>query len=96
MTTERIIVWIVVGALAGNFIGVLFTFRKEGFGRWTNFALGMVGAVIGGVLFNLLGVDLGVAEITITVEDLLAAVVGSFLFVVLWWLIRRSRSKKNE
>lgn len=96
MTTERIIVWIVVGALAGNFIGVLLTFRKEGFGRWTNFGLGMVGAVIGGFLFNLFNIDLGVAEITITVEDLLAAVVGSFLLVIFWWLIRRSRSKRSE
>ena len=95
MTAERIIVWIVVGALAGNFIGVLVTFRKEGFGRWTNFALGIVGAVVGGFLFNLFNVDLGFAEITITVEDLIAAVVGSFLFVILWWLIRRSRSKKS-
>ena len=89
MSISKIIVWLVVGALAGTVTGRLFTFSKKGFGFWSNLAVGMVGALVGGVLFWLFHVDFGLGEIKITLEDLLSAFVGSLLCVLVWRLIRR-------
>ena len=82
-----IIVWLIVGGLAGTLAGRLVTFKKEGLGRWTNLGVGLVGALIGGGLFKLFHIDLGLGEIKVTFEDLIAALAGSLLFVVLWWLL---------
>jgi hypothetical protein len=54
----------------------------------------MLGAVVGGGLFWLLGIDLGLGEIKITVEDLISAFVGSMLCLGAWWLIRKNRAPK--
>jgi uncharacterized membrane protein YeaQ/YmgE (transglycosylase-associated protein family) len=35
------------------------TFTKRGFGLWANVGFGMVGAVVGGLIFRLLDIDLG-------------------------------------
>lgn len=82
-----IIVWLIVGGLAGTLAGRLVTFKKEGLGRWTNIGVGLVGALIGVGLFKVFHIDLGLGEIKITFEDLIAAFVGSLLFIVLWWLV---------
>jgi uncharacterized membrane protein YeaQ/YmgE (transglycosylase-associated protein family) len=82
-----IIVWLIVGGLAGTLAGRLVTFKKEGLGRWTNIGVGLVGALIGGGLFKVFHIDLGLGEIKITFEDLIAAFLGSLLFIVAWWLV---------
>ena len=83
-----IIVWLIVGGMAGTLAGRLVTFKKEGLGRWTNIGVGLVGALIGGGLFKVFHIDLGLGDIKITFEELLAAFLGSMLFVVVWWVIR--------
>jgi uncharacterized membrane protein YeaQ/YmgE (transglycosylase-associated protein family) len=90
-----IIVWLIVGGLAGTLAGRLVTFKKEGLGRWTNVGVGLVGALIGVGLFKVFHIDLGLGEIKITFEDLIAAFVGSLLFVVVWWLVRWYIGKKK-
>lgn len=82
-----IIVWLIIGGFAGTLTGRLVTFKKEGLGRWTNLSVGLIGALIGGGLFKLFHIDLGLGQFTVSFEDLLAALLGSLLFVVLWWLI---------
>lgn len=100
MTIGKVIVWLIIGALAGTWAGRLATFSKEGLGRWTNLGLGMVGAVVGGFLFGLFGIDLGLGELKISFEDLIAAFAGSLLCLVAWWLIRtfgrRGAAAKSE
>jgi uncharacterized membrane protein YeaQ/YmgE (transglycosylase-associated protein family) len=83
----QFIVWLIVGGLAGNLAGRLVTFRKEGLGRWTNLGVGMIGALIGGLVFNVFHIDLGLGELKVTFEDLIAAFLGSLLFIVVWWLV---------
>jgi uncharacterized membrane protein YeaQ/YmgE (transglycosylase-associated protein family) len=95
MTISKIIVWLIIGALAGTLAGRLVTFSKQGLGFGTNLGLGMLGAVVGGGLFWLLGIDLGLGEIKITFEDLISAFVGSLLCVVAWWLIRKRAAPKT-
>jgi uncharacterized membrane protein YeaQ/YmgE (transglycosylase-associated protein family) len=94
LTVGQFVVWLIVGALAGNLAGRLVTFKKEGLGRWTNLGVGMVGALIGGLLFRVFHINLGLGEIKVTFEDLIAAFLGSLLFVVIWWIIAKFRGKK--
>ena len=59
----EIIVWLIIGALAGTLAGRLITFTKRGFGFWVNTGVGMLGALVGGFLFRLFHIDLGLGEI---------------------------------
>jgi uncharacterized membrane protein YeaQ/YmgE (transglycosylase-associated protein family) len=77
---------LIIGTLAGTLAGRLVTFKKEGLGRWTNMAVGLMGALIGGGIFKVFHIDLGLGEIKLTFEDLIAAILGSLLFIVAWWL----------
>jgi uncharacterized membrane protein YeaQ/YmgE (transglycosylase-associated protein family) len=89
MALGKIIVWLIVGALSGTLAGRLVTFSRAGFGLWTNIAVGMLGAVVGGFLFGLFGIDFGLGELKVTFEDLISAFVGSLLCIVAWWIIRK-------
>jgi uncharacterized membrane protein YeaQ/YmgE (transglycosylase-associated protein family) len=55
----------------------------------------MVGAVIGGLIFRIFHINLGLGDLKITFEDLIAAFLGSLLFVVIWWLVAKFRGKKK-
>jgi uncharacterized membrane protein YeaQ/YmgE (transglycosylase-associated protein family) len=96
MNIGKLIAWLIVGALAGTLAGRLVTLSKEGLGRWTNIGVGLVGAVIGGFVFNLFDFDFGLGEIKFTLEDLIAAFAGSILFIILWWLFHLTRSKSQQ
>lgn len=91
----KIIVWLIIGALAGTLAGRLVTFSKQGFGLWTNIGLGMLGALVGGFLFRLLGIDFGLGEIKVTFEDLISAFVGSLLCILAWWLILKRAGQRK-
>ncbi len=52
--THGIVWWIIIGLLAGWLAGTLA--RGRGFGCVTNVILGLVGAVIGGWIFQRLGI----------------------------------------
>jgi uncharacterized membrane protein YeaQ/YmgE (transglycosylase-associated protein family) len=78
-----ILSWIVLGLLAG-FIGSKLV-NKTGEGVVLD-ALGIVGAVVGGFLFNLFGAS-GVTGLN--VYSLLVSVFGAVLFLVAYHLIRR-------
>ena len=90
ITLAKVIVWLIVGGLAGSLTGMLVKRTKEGFGRWTNLGIGLVGAIIGGTLFNLLKINLGLlGELRISFEELLAALVGSLIFLLMVWAVRK-------
>ena len=96
MTTGQLMVWLLVGALAGSIIGRLVTFRKEGLGFWVNLAMGMVGAVLGGFLFRALGIDFGVLEMTVTLTDFVAACVGTLLCFLGAWGVNKKFPGKSQ
>ncbi len=96
MNIGQLIVWIVVGGFAGTLAGRAVTFKKEGLGRWTNFVIGMIGAVIGGELFRLFRINLGLGELKVTFEDLIAAFLGSLLVIFAWRIIARMRAKTKK
>ena len=94
-TAEEILTLFIVGALAGTLAGVIVRRKREGFGKFTNIIVGVIGALIGGGALKLLKVDLNWGSITIRYQDLLAAVVGSLLFLFALGAIRKSRGKKK-
>lgn len=83
ISIDQIIVWLVVGAIAGTLIGALVKRSKKGFGATTNLGIGLVGALIGGLLFRVLRLDLGLGSISVSLEDIVAALVGSILFLII-------------
>jgi uncharacterized membrane protein YeaQ/YmgE (transglycosylase-associated protein family) len=78
--------WIVLGLVAG-FIGSKLV-NKTGEGLIRDVLLGVVGAIIGGYLFNLFGAS-GVTGLNL--YSLLVAVVGSVVFLVVYHTIFRRR-----
>jgi uncharacterized membrane protein YeaQ/YmgE (transglycosylase-associated protein family) len=89
ITIGQIIVWIVVGLLMGSLVGRLATKRKKGYGLPGNLALGVVGAIVGGLIFDVLQIDFALGELAITFEDLIAAFVGALLVLFTLRLLRR-------
>ena len=88
-SVDQVIVWIVVGLLGGSIAGALMTWERGGFGLWKNLALGLTGAIIGGLLFRIFGIWPGLGKIAISLRDIVSAVVGSLLVLGALWLWRR-------
>jgi len=80
-----ILAWIVLGLIAG-FVGSKLV-NKSGEGVLLDIILGIVGAVIGGWVFNLVGAA-GVTGLNL--YSLLVAVIGSVLFLVVYHALRRA------
>lgn len=93
VTLSEVIVWLIVGGLAGSWAGKIVTFKKEGLGRWTNLGVGLIGAMLGGLVFNLFNIDLGLGNVTISFEDLFSALIGSLVVIFAWWGFKKSRAK---
>ena len=74
-----IISWIILGLIAG-FIGSKIV-NSEGQGFWLNIALGIVGAIVGGFLFDFFGAS-GVTGLNI--YSMIVAVVGSVVVLLIY------------
>jgi uncharacterized membrane protein YeaQ/YmgE (transglycosylase-associated protein family) len=93
---DEVIAWLIVGALAGSLAGMIVKRHRAGFGRILNLAVGLIGAVIGGVVFKMLHINLGVVgSITITSEEVVEAFLGALLFLAVVWFVRKMRTTKN-
>lgn len=87
---DQVIVWFIVGAIAGSLAGLVAKRSKKGYGRFTNLGIGLVGALIGGFLFRILRIDLGLGSISVSLEDIVAAFVGAILLLIaLRWFNKR-------
>ena len=80
-TLVELVVWIIIGMLAGSLTGLAVKRNKKGFGWYINLGIGMAGALIGGFLFEILKIDLGLANISVSLQDVVAAFVGSLIFL---------------
>ena len=83
-----IISWIVLGLIAG-FVGSRIVGR-EGQGFWLDITLGIVGALVGGFLFDLFGAS-GVTGLNI--YSMIVAVVGSIVVLLIYNAVTGSRSR---
>jgi uncharacterized membrane protein YeaQ/YmgE (transglycosylase-associated protein family) len=90
-TPAQVIVWLIVGGLAGALVGAIVTGKRSGYGFWTNLLIGLGGALLGGLVFHAFKIDLGLGQIAFRLEDLVAAVLGCFVVVVLLKFLRKRR-----
>lgn len=96
MPLGQIISLLIVGAVTGTLAGGLVTRRREGFGHLLNLLCGVVGALIGGGLFNLLHINLGLGSIAVSLEDLVVAFVGALLLLGIVALLRGPSKKPRK
>lgn len=96
MTFSQIVTWIVVGVLAGSLTGRMVTRSKAGFGWFRNAALGLAGALVGG--FVVRGLDLMpvLDAYSISLRDIISAVIGSVIVLLAWWLYQRNKPAPAE
>ena len=90
-SVSQLVVWIVVGLIGGGLASRLITWDREGFGTFRNLGLGLVGALIGGWLFRLFNLLPGLDKVSVSLRDVVAAVVGSLIVLAGIWLFRRYR-----
>ncbi|MBN1894676.1 GlsB/YeaQ/YmgE family stress response membrane protein [bacterium] len=77
------ILFLVIGGIAGWLAGKVT--KGRGFGLWGNLGVGIVGALLGGFIFGILGFGSG---------NLLGQLIMAFIgAVVLLWLIRFFKKK---
>jgi uncharacterized membrane protein YeaQ/YmgE (transglycosylase-associated protein family) len=84
-TLANLVTWIAVGLIGGTLAGRVVTWQKAGFGLFSNLALGCIGAIVGGALFELLNLLPSLDKVSISARDLLAAFLGSILVLTLRW-----------
>ena len=92
MTIDQLVVWLIIGALAGSLAGMVVTRTRRGYGPATNILIGLIGAVIGGYIFDrLLNINLGLGALTISYDEVVAAFVGSLILLVVISFLQRRR-----
>ncbi len=98
ITFDELLSWVLTGLIAGTVMGWLATRKKGGLGRFRNLTLGLAGALLGGLLFDVFGVDMDLGFVVIEYSDVVAALAGSLLilFLVLWLSRRVSREDDSR
>ena len=84
MTIEALLIWLIIGAVAGFLAGVIV--KGYGFGVVGNIVVGIVGAFIASLLFPRLGFFPG-GDI---LGQIISATIGAVVLLVLIGLIRRA------
>ena len=84
MDIQSIIIWIIVGAIAGWLAGMVV--KGGGFGLIGDIVVGIVGAIIAGWLLPYLGIALGSGIIAAIID----AFIGAVILLIIIKLIKRA------
>lgn len=84
MGIESIVVWLIVGAIAGWLAGLIV--KGAGFGLIGNIVIGIVGAAVAGWLLPQLGLRIGGGIIAAIIN----AAIGGIIILVVLSLIKRA------
>ena len=96
-TAKEIIVWLIVGGLAGSLVGMIVKRKKEGFGSFVNLGIGLVGAFIGAMAMKAFpDIESGLENYSISLDQLVAALLGSIVFLILVWLVKKLMKSKSK
>ncbi|ALQ39469.1 hypothetical protein RN87_02545 [Fusobacterium hwasookii ChDC F174] len=80
-----IIAWIILGALSGWIASIIMD-KNASMGAMANIITGIIGAFIGGIVFNFLGAQ----KVTgLNLHSILVSVVGACILIWLLGLIKR-------
>lgn len=86
MTVESLIIWIIVGAIAGFLAGLVV--KGYGLGLVGNIIVGIVGAFLAGWLLPTLGLSFSLGNPLIT--TIAYATIGAIVLLLLIGLVRRA------
>ena len=89
MTIAQIVTWFIIGLLAGYVVAALTNRPRSGAALFEVLGLGLVGALLGGLIFKLLGILPSLDAISISLRDVVSAVVGALLLLVGVAIVRR-------
>ncbi|WP_377294149.1 GlsB/YeaQ/YmgE family stress response membrane protein [Rhizobium sp. SG2393] len=84
MSIENLLVFLLIGAVAGWLAGLIVS--GFGFGLFGNIVVGIIGAVIAGALFPALGFTLGGGILA----SIIHATIGAIILLVLIRVIKRA------
>jgi uncharacterized membrane protein YeaQ/YmgE (transglycosylase-associated protein family) len=88
---SQVVVWIIVGLLGGSLAGLMITRERRGFGILRNLGIGLTGALVGGQLFRMLGIFPDLDRVAVSLRDVVAALIGSFLVLAVIGLYQHFR-----
>lgn len=86
MTLESVIIFLIVGAIAGWLAGLIV--RGRGLGLIGNIIVGIIGAFLAGWLLPALGLGFSLGNTIIT--SIVYALIGAIILLVLIMFIRRA------
>jgi uncharacterized membrane protein YeaQ/YmgE (transglycosylase-associated protein family) len=86
MTATGLIIFLLIGAIAGWLAGLIV--RGFGFGLIGNIVVGIVGALLAGWLLPMLGVGFSLGNPIVT--SIVYAMIGAIVLLVLIGLVRRA------
>jgi len=84
MDTHGIVIWLLIGAIAGWLAGTLV--KGGGFGLIGDIIVGIVGAFIGGWLAGVLGINIGGGLIV----SIITATAGAIVLILIVRMIKRA------
>ncbi len=82
MTLEMLVMWVVVGLVAGWLAGIVM--KGGGYGLIGDIALGLVGSIVGSWLFGALGVSRGAGLFAAVAVAFVGAVILIFAQRQIW------------
>ncbi|MGA2815949.1 MAG: GlsB/YeaQ/YmgE family stress response membrane protein [Xanthobacteraceae bacterium] len=83
MEAQSIIIWLIVGAIAGWLAGMVV--KGGGFGLIGDIVVGIIGAVVAGWLLPRIGIVLGVGFIAAVID----AFIGAVILLIVLRLVKR-------
>lgn len=84
MSPESLLVWIIIGAVAGFLAGLVV--KGYGFGIVGNIVVGILGAVVAGALFPAIGFNFAPG----LPGTIISATIGAIVLLLLVGLVRRT------
>lgn len=84
MSAEAVLIWIIVGAIAGWLAGLVV--RGFGFGIVGNIIIGILGAILGGWILGMAGLGLGAGVL----GSIVTAFIGAVVLLLIVRVVKRA------
>jgi uncharacterized membrane protein YeaQ/YmgE (transglycosylase-associated protein family) len=78
-TPDELVAWALMGLLVGGLV-----YRFSNLSQLTTILIGLIGAFIGGIVANVLQLDLGLGPVLIRYEDLICSLAGGLVLFFVW------------
>ena len=89
---QHVLTWLAVGLIGGTLAGRIVMRQRAGFGILYNLSLGCAGAMVGGILFGVFDLFPSLDKISLSLRDVVAAVVGSLILLGALWLWNKRKA----